>query len=101
MAGRRVNVNVGVLGHINSGKTALARALSTTTSTAAFDKQPRAQHHARPGLLVLLCAAARAPAAGAAGGRARARARGRAAAAGHAGRLPRARLPHPDHHRWC
>uniref|UniRef100_A0A8C6A3J1 Eukaryotic elongation factor, selenocysteine-tRNA specific n=1 Tax=Marmota marmota marmota TaxID=9994 RepID=A0A8C6A3J1_MARMA len=32
MAARR-NVNVGVLGHIDSGKTALARALSTTAST--------------------------------------------------------------------
>ncbi|XP_008071112.1 selenocysteine-specific elongation factor [Carlito syrichta] len=43
MAGRRVNVNVGVLGHIDSGKTALARALSTTASTAAFAKQPQSR----------------------------------------------------------
>ncbi|XP_032314674.1 selenocysteine-specific elongation factor isoform X1 [Camelus ferus] len=43
MAGRRLNVNVGVLGHIDSGKTALARALSTTASTAAFDKQPQSR----------------------------------------------------------
>ncbi|XP_067580764.1 selenocysteine-specific elongation factor-like [Pseudorca crassidens] len=43
MASRRVNVNVGVLGHIDSGKTALARALSTTASTAAFDKQPQSR----------------------------------------------------------
>lgn len=43
MAGQRVNVNVGVLGHIDSGKTALARALSTTASTAAFDKQPQSR----------------------------------------------------------
>lgn len=43
MAGMRVNVNVGVLGHIDSGKTALARALSTTASTAAFDKQPQSR----------------------------------------------------------
>ncbi|XP_057562260.1 selenocysteine-specific elongation factor isoform X1 [Hippopotamus amphibius kiboko] len=43
MAARRVNVNVGVLGHIDSGKTALARALSTTASTAAFDKQPQSR----------------------------------------------------------
>ncbi|XP_007526940.3 selenocysteine-specific elongation factor isoform X2 [Erinaceus europaeus] len=42
-AWRRVNVNVGVLGHIDSGKTALARALSTTASTAAFDKQPQSR----------------------------------------------------------
>ena len=38
-----MNVNVGVLGHIDSGKTALARALSTTASTAAFDKQPQSR----------------------------------------------------------
>ncbi|XP_004603969.2 selenocysteine-specific elongation factor [Sorex araneus] len=43
MAERRVNVNVGVLGHIDSGKTALARALSTTAATAAFDKQPQSR----------------------------------------------------------
>ncbi|KAM4821076.1 selenocysteine-specific elongation factor [Thomomys bottae] len=43
MAGRRVNVNVGVLGHIDSGKTALARALSTTASTAAFDRPPQSR----------------------------------------------------------
>ncbi|XP_075852050.1 selenocysteine-specific elongation factor isoform X2 [Microcebus murinus] len=43
MAARRLNVNVGVLGHIDSGKTALARALSTTASTAAFDKQPQSR----------------------------------------------------------
>ncbi|KAM9098806.1 selenocysteine-specific elongation factor isoform X1 [Sarcophilus harrisii] len=43
MAAQRVNVNVGVLGHIDSGKTALARALSTTASTAAFDKQPQSR----------------------------------------------------------
>lgn len=43
MAEVRVNVNVGVLGHIDSGKTALARALSTTASTAAFDKQPQSR----------------------------------------------------------
>ncbi|KAM4799883.1 LOW QUALITY PROTEIN: selenocysteine-specific elongation factor [Urocitellus parryii] len=42
MAARR-NVNVGVLGHIDSGKTALARALSTTASTAAFDRQPQSR----------------------------------------------------------
>lgn len=40
-----LNVNVGVLGHIDSGKTSLARALSTVSSTAAFDKSP--QSHER------------------------------------------------------
>ncbi|XP_069721725.1 selenocysteine-specific elongation factor [Phaenicophaeus curvirostris] len=38
-----LNVNVGVLGHIDSGKTALARALSTTGSTAAFDRAPQSR----------------------------------------------------------
>lgn len=38
-----LNFNVGVLGHIDSGKTALARALSTTASTAAFDKNPQSK----------------------------------------------------------
>uniref|UniRef100_A0A8C3HM90 Eukaryotic elongation factor, selenocysteine-tRNA specific n=1 Tax=Chrysemys picta bellii TaxID=8478 RepID=A0A8C3HM90_CHRPI len=42
-APRRLNVNVGVLGHIDSGKTALARALSTTSSTAAFDRAPQSR----------------------------------------------------------
>lgn len=40
---RVLNVNVGVLGHIDSGKTALARALSTTGSTAAFDRAPQSR----------------------------------------------------------
>ncbi|OXB83009.1 UNVERIFIED_CONTAM: hypothetical protein H355_001352 [Colinus virginianus] len=40
---RVFNVNVGVLGHIDSGKTALARALSTTGSTAAFDRAPQSR----------------------------------------------------------
>ncbi|XP_019360491.1 PREDICTED: selenocysteine-specific elongation factor isoform X1 [Gavialis gangeticus] len=39
----RLNVNVGVLGHIDSGKTALARALSTASSTAAFDRAPQSR----------------------------------------------------------
>ncbi|KAJ8866300.1 hypothetical protein PR048_032143 [Dryococelus australis] len=38
-----LNFNVGLLGHVDSGKTALARALSTTASTAAFDKHPQSQ----------------------------------------------------------
>lgn len=42
-APRRLNVNVGVLGHIDSGKTALARALSTIGSTAAFDRAPQSR----------------------------------------------------------
>uniref|UniRef100_A0A8C5W7R9 Selenocysteine-specific elongation factor n=1 Tax=Leptobrachium leishanense TaxID=445787 RepID=A0A8C5W7R9_9ANUR len=38
-----LNFNVGVLGHIDSGKTSLAKALSTTASTAAFDKNPQSR----------------------------------------------------------
>ena len=35
-----LNVNLGVLGHIDSGKTSLCKALSTIASTAGFDKNP-------------------------------------------------------------
>lgn len=43
-APRRVlNVNVGVLGHVDSGKTSLAAALSTTLSTASLDKHPQSK----------------------------------------------------------
>ena len=35
-----LNINIGLLGHIDSGKTALARVLSNVTSTAALDKNP-------------------------------------------------------------
>ncbi|KAH0572147.1 Selenocysteine-specific elongation factor [Spironucleus salmonicida] len=38
-----MNVSIGLLGHVDSGKTALARALSTTLSTAALDKHPESQ----------------------------------------------------------
>ena len=38
-----LNFNVGVLGHIDSGKTSLARALSSVASTASFDKNPQSQ----------------------------------------------------------
>uniref|UniRef100_A0A6I8RZ53 Eukaryotic elongation factor, selenocysteine-tRNA-specific n=1 Tax=Xenopus tropicalis TaxID=8364 RepID=A0A6I8RZ53_XENTR len=43
LEGRTLNFNVGVLGHIDSGKTSLAKALSTTASTAAFDKNPQSK----------------------------------------------------------
>ncbi len=36
-----LNLNVGVLGHVDSGKTSLVRALSTALSTAALDKNPQ------------------------------------------------------------
>jgi selenocysteine-specific elongation factor len=38
-----LNVNVGILGHVDSGKTSLVRALSTLLSTAALDKNPQSQ----------------------------------------------------------
>ncbi|XP_054715029.1 selenocysteine-specific elongation factor-like [Uloborus diversus] len=38
-----LNFNVGVLGHIDSGKTSLSKALSTIASTASFDKNPQSR----------------------------------------------------------
>ena len=38
-----LNVNIGVVGHVDSGKTSLVRALSTLVSTAALDKNPQSQ----------------------------------------------------------
>ena len=40
---RILNVNLGVLGHIDSGKTSLCKALSTIASTAGFDKNPQSK----------------------------------------------------------
>ena len=42
-AKRTLNINVGILGHVDSGKTSLCRALSTVGSTAAFDKHPQSK----------------------------------------------------------
>lgn len=38
-----LNINVGLLGHVDSGKTSLSKALSKVSSTAAFDKNPQSQ----------------------------------------------------------
>ena len=38
-----LNFNLGVLGHVDSGKTSLAKALSTVASTACFDKNPQSK----------------------------------------------------------
>ncbi|CAN0230366.1 unnamed protein product, partial [Phaeothamnion confervicola] len=38
---RILNINVAVVGHVDSGKTALVKALSTVLSTAALDKHPQ------------------------------------------------------------
>lgn len=37
------NINIGILGHIDSGKTSLSKALSTIGSTAGFDKNPQSK----------------------------------------------------------
>ena len=38
-----LNINVGVLGHVDSGKTSLVKALSTQLSTASLDKNPESR----------------------------------------------------------
>jgi translation elongation factor EF-Tu-like GTPase len=38
-----VNINVGVLGHVDSGKTSIVAALSEVLSVAALDKHPQSQ----------------------------------------------------------
>lgn len=40
---KKINVSVGVLGHVDSGKTSLCKKLSQTASTAAFDQNPQSQ----------------------------------------------------------
>jgi selenocysteine-specific elongation factor len=41
--GAILNINVGILGHVDSGKTSLVKSLSTSLSTAALDKNPQSQ----------------------------------------------------------
>lgn len=43
MSSSILNFNIGVLGHVDSGKTSLSKALSTIASTASFDKNPQSQ----------------------------------------------------------
>lgn len=38
-----LNINVGVLGHVDSGKTSIVAALSEVLSVAALDKHPQSQ----------------------------------------------------------
>lgn len=40
---KMLNINIGILGHVDCGKTTLAKALSDVSSTAAFDKSPQSQ----------------------------------------------------------
>ena len=40
---KTLNFNIGVLGHVDSGKTSLVRAISTVASTACFDKSPESK----------------------------------------------------------
>ncbi len=49
------NFNIGILGHVDSGKTSLAKALSTTASTACFDKNPQSKERGITLDLGLLC----------------------------------------------
>ena len=37
------NINVGILGHVDSGKTSLSKILSSISSTASFDKNPQSK----------------------------------------------------------
>lgn len=37
------NFNIGLLGHVDSGKTSLAKKLSSIASTASFDKSSQSQ----------------------------------------------------------
>lgn len=38
-----LSINVGLMGHVDCGKTSLAKCLSTVPSTACFDKHPQSQ----------------------------------------------------------
>ena len=42
-ANRTLNINIGVMGHVDSGKTSLVKTLSTILSTAALDKHKQEQ----------------------------------------------------------
>jgi len=42
-ASKILNLNIGILGHIDSGKTSLAKRLSSIASTASFDKNPQSR----------------------------------------------------------
>ena len=38
-----LNINVGILGHVDSGKTSLSKIISSISSTASFDKNPQSK----------------------------------------------------------
>lgn len=38
-----MNINVGVLGHVDSGKTSICKVLTQVASTASLDKSPQSQ----------------------------------------------------------
>ena len=40
---RILNINIGVLGHVDSGKTSLVKTLSTLLSTASLDKSSQSR----------------------------------------------------------
>ena len=41
--GKTLNINIGILGHVDSGKTSLSKLLSSIASTASFDKNPQSK----------------------------------------------------------
>ncbi len=52
-----INVNVGILGHVDSGKTSLVKTLSTLLSTAALDKSKQSRQRGKHNgvLIAVLC----------------------------------------------
>ena len=40
---RILNINVGILGHVDSGKTSLSKMISSISSTASFDRNPQSK----------------------------------------------------------
>ena len=38
-----LNINIGLLGHVDSGKTSLSKILSNVASTACYDKNPQSK----------------------------------------------------------
>ena len=90
-----LNFNVGVLGHIDNGKTSLARALSSVASTASFDKNPQSQER---GITIDLGFSSFSVAAPARLQEEAPQLRS-AHRPVHVGRLSRTRLAHPHHYR--
>lgn len=56
-----ININIGILGHVDSGKTSLVKALTTLPSTASLDKNPQSQQRGITLDLGFSCFMARSP----------------------------------------